>query len=134
MASGSSFSRYSTIVPEAIEDGDDAGNGGGEIEIEASAKSGGSDPFADAAAVAEQRDAEDAEFFSSIKEVDDLVSKTNLQWALRESGDIATALGGDAAGSSGGGGTAAQKRPKARPRPAHRRIPRARCHPAVQRS
>ena len=65
MASGSSFSRYSTIVPEAIEDGDDAGNGGGEIEIEASAKSGGSDPFADAAAVAEQRDAEDAEFFSS---------------------------------------------------------------------
>ena len=120
MASGSSFLRYSTIVPEAIEDGDDAGNGAGEIEIEATpsaSKNGASDPFADAAAVAEQRDAEDAEFFSSIKEVDDLVSKTNLQWALREAGDVATALGGDAAGSSGGGGTAAQKRPKARPRP-----------------
>ena len=129
MASGSSFSRYSTIVPEAIEDGDDAGNGGGEIEIEASAKSGGSDPFADAAAVAEQRDAEDAEFFSSIKEVDDLVSKTNLQWALRESGDVATALGGDAAGSSGGGGSPAQKRPKARPRPAPSKDPEGEMSP-----
>ena len=117
MASGSSFSRYSTIVPEAIEGGEDAGNGGGEIELKAapSSTSGGSDPFADAAAIAEQRDAEDAEFFNSIKNMDDLVSKTNLQWALRESGEIASAVAGDAAGSASGG---AQKRPKARPRPA----------------
>ena len=82
MASGSSFSRYSTIVPEAIEGGEDAGNGGGEIEFKAapsSSTSGGSDPFADAAAIAEQRDAEDAEFFNSIKNMDDLVPKTNLQ-------------------------------------------------------
>mmetsp|Transcript_715 Transcript_715/g.2724 ORF Transcript_715/g.2724 Transcript_715/m.2724 type:complete len:827 (+) Transcript_715:23-2503(+) len=117
MASGSSFSRYSTIVPEAIEGGEDAGNGGGEIEFEAapSSTSGGSDPFADAAAIAKQRDAEDAEFFNSIKNMDDLVSKTNLQWALRESGEVASAVAGDAAGSASGG---AQKRPKARPRPA----------------